>query len=194
MFGRKGVAFVNSEIVAGRARGASPAAWPTGEQSPGPCQAVLTPKNSQRAATFRAIDRPPICETWIRIKSISRSAIRGRYSCCVLNSSPIASGMLDCCRMSRKWSFSSGEQRVLQEEKPIFLQLLAEVDRLVRRDALVDVVEQLHVLAEVVRRCSKSFGKPARYGRAPRSILVRAGPSGGRTGGGSVRAVPPGPP
>ena len=81
---------------------------PTGEQSPGPCQAVLTPKNSHSAATFRAMLRPPICEMWIRMKSISRSAISGTYSCCVLNSSPIASGTLDCWRISRKWSFSSG--------------------------------------------------------------------------------------
>ena len=34
-------------------------ACPTGETSPGPCQAVRTAKNSQKAATFRAIVNPP---------------------------------------------------------------------------------------------------------------------------------------
>ena len=44
----------------------------------------------------------------MRMKSISRSLMSGRYSCCVLNSSPIASGMLVCWRSRRKCSFSSG--------------------------------------------------------------------------------------
>jgi hypothetical protein len=33
---------------------------------------------------------------------ISRSLMRGTYSCCVLNSSPMASGVLVCWRSKRK--------------------------------------------------------------------------------------------
>eukprot|EP01043_Picozoa_sp_COSAG02_P031957 COSAG02_NODE_2112_length_9802_cov_10.985159_14_plen_61_part_00 len=53
---------------------------PTGEQSPGPCKATRTPKNSQRAESLIIGVRPPISDIWTRMKSISRSLIRGRYS------------------------------------------------------------------------------------------------------------------
>ena len=41
-------------------------AWPTGDTSPGQCQAVFTPKCSPRAAIFRHGVRPPACETCTR--------------------------------------------------------------------------------------------------------------------------------
>jgi hypothetical protein len=55
-------------------------AWPIGETLPGPCQAVGTLKNSQQAATLRAMFRPPTAEMWIRMKSMSRSATRKTHS------------------------------------------------------------------------------------------------------------------
>jgi|EP01044_Picomonas_judraskeda_P024465 hypothetical protein len=52
---------------------------PTGEQSPGPCSATRTPKNSQSVASLIMGVRPPISDMWTRMKSMSRSLMRGRY-------------------------------------------------------------------------------------------------------------------
>jgi hypothetical protein len=38
------------------------AAWPTGDTSPGPCQAVRIPNCSQKIANLRAAVIPPICK------------------------------------------------------------------------------------------------------------------------------------
>ena len=72
------VRLLDAEVWQARSR-CRLAACPTGETSPGPCQAVRTPKNSQKAASLRAGVIPPMSEIWTRMKSISRSWISGRY-------------------------------------------------------------------------------------------------------------------
>src|SRR5204862_5097560 len=42
-----------------------------------------------------------------------------------------------------------GRERILEEEQPIRLERLAQVDGLVQRHALVDVVQQLDVVSEL---------------------------------------------
>ena len=62
-----------------------------------------------------------------------------------------------------------GRQRVLDEERVVLLQLLAQADRLAGRDPLVDVVQQLDVVAE--GRCAgarTASGRCAGTARAPR--------------------------
>ncbi len=78
------------------------AACPTGETLPGPCHAVRTPKNSHIAAIFRAMVRPPTCEMWQRMKSIQRLETRLIHSLGLLNSSPMAIGVLVCWRIRSK--------------------------------------------------------------------------------------------
>jgi len=43
------------------------AAWPTGDTSPGPCHAVLTPNVSPRIAILRHGVKPPACDTCTRM-------------------------------------------------------------------------------------------------------------------------------
>ena len=148
---------MDAEVVAGEIQGEL-AAWPTGETSPGPCQAVRTPNHSHSAASLRAGLRPPICEMWTRMKSISRSVISGRYSCGVLNSSPIAIGVLVCWRRMPEVAVLLGRERVLEEEQAVLLELLAQLDRLVGRDALVDVVQQLDLVAELAAHVLEQLG------------------------------------
>ena len=81
------------------------------------------------------------------MKSISRSEIRPTHSCGLLNNSPIAMGTHVCWRSMPEIADVLGGEGVLDEERVILLQLLAEVDRIDRRDALVDVVEQLDLVA-----------------------------------------------
>src|SRR2546430_2510395 len=51
------------------------AAWPTGDTSPGPCQAVRTAKNSHSAATFRAMVRAP-ASTMSRARNLREAGTR----------------------------------------------------------------------------------------------------------------------
>ena len=75
---------------------------PTGDGSPGPCQALRTLKNSASVAIFRAGERPPASLMWTRIKSIKRPVMSGVHSCGLLKSSPIAIGTVVCWRKNVK--------------------------------------------------------------------------------------------
>ena len=71
--------------------------------------------------------------------------------------------------------FLLGGQGILQEKQVILLQLLAEVDGLAGRDTFVNVVKQLHLLAE--RRCADvrtTWEACVNTARAPRSISDRS--------------------
>ena len=72
-----------------------------------------------------------------------------------------------------------GRERVFEEEQAVRLERLAEVDRLVRRDPLVHVVQQLDLVAELAcagaRRTSAAC---ARTAPAPRSRCGLVGPIG----------------
>src|SRR3954470_10513365 len=69
------------------------AAMPTGETSPGPCQAVRMPKAAQRWASLRVGVTPPSWEGWTRMKSKRRLAMRGGDSRGWLKSSAMAMGV-----------------------------------------------------------------------------------------------------
>ena len=60
------------------------------------------PAFSVVAAIFRATVSPPTCDRWMRMKSISRPLTNGTHSFGLLNSSPMAMGVLVCCRMLLK--------------------------------------------------------------------------------------------
>ena len=64
--------FLDAEVGRPRSR-CRLAAWPTGETSPGPCQAVRTPNALRRMASLRAGVMPPIWLMCTRMKSIRRS-------------------------------------------------------------------------------------------------------------------------
>ena len=64
--------------------------------------AVRTPNASHNAASFRAGVMPPNCEMCERMKSINCSAINNLHSSGLLCSSPIAIGIADCWRRTRK--------------------------------------------------------------------------------------------
>ena len=99
------------------------------------------------------------------MKSISRSVISGTYSVWLTNSSPIAIGIDVCWRSIAELADVLRRERVFEEEELELLQLLRQPDRLDRRDPLVDVVQQLDLVAERERRCSNSLGTDARSRR-----------------------------
>ena len=65
----------------------------------------------------------------------------------VVNSSPIASGVVVCWRMRRKLSLCSGRSGSSRKKRWIRLQLLRQPRRLDRVQALVDIVEQFDLVA-----------------------------------------------
>ena len=70
-----------------------------------------TPISSHMTCIFRAAVRPPIALMWQRMKSISRSSTKGLHSWVFTNNSPIAIGVVHCCRTSRNQSTCSGGRR-----------------------------------------------------------------------------------
>jgi hypothetical protein len=90
-----------------------------------------------------------------------------------------------------------GRHRILEEEQPVWLERLAECDRLRQRDALVHVVQQLHLLSErgpqmleELRQHAHVRGRlpdGARVGRADRLAVRRRLPS---RAAGAVAGIP----
>ena len=76
---------------------------------------------------------------------MSCSAISCWQSYSVLNTSPMAIGVRVCWRIRRNDSCSSAGDRVLQPEQLVRLEGDAELRRLSRGQAMVDVVEQIDV-------------------------------------------------
>ena len=109
---------------------------------------------SANAATLRAGVIPPIWLTCIRTKSMSWPVMSGRHSCGLLNSSPMASGVADWCRMVSNQPMSSGRQEIFQEEQPVRLDVLGELHGVNRMKTFMHVVQQLdvvtHLTADVV--------------------------------------------
>ena len=109
------------------------------------------------------------------MKSISRPAISGTYSCWVLNSSPIAIGIARLLPDQLEVVLLLGRQRVLEEERAVLLQLLAQLHGLAGRDPLVDVVQQLDLVAELRAQVLEQLRHGAgRRGRAPRRSWDRS--------------------
>ncbi len=97
---------------------------------------------------FAGLLSPPMSEMWTRMKSIRRSWISGTYSAWLTKSSPIAIGIARLLAEEREVAVVLRRERVFEEEEPVLLQLLRQPDRQDRRHPLVDVVQQLDLVAE----------------------------------------------
>src|SRR5690348_9983165 len=116
--------------------------WPTGDTSPGPCQAVLTPNASARIAILRAGLNPP--------------ALRNMHANIV--DEPLGNQRLPLMRTveqlaHRDWSGTVlpylpevseilGRERIFQEEHAIWLGRFAELHCLIGRQAFMHIVQQ----------------------------------------------------
>ena len=143
------------------------AAWPTGETSPGPCQAVRTPKNSQSAASLRA--RRQAADVRDVDADEVDQAVADQRHVLVLVDEQLAHrdrDVLVCWRRMLEVADVLRGERVFEEEQLVLLQVLRELDRQDRRDALVDVVQQLDLVAELAcggaRRASARSGSRRR--------------------------------
>ena len=113
-------------------------------------------------------------EMWTRMKSIRRS--RDQRHPLGLVDEQLAHRDRDrrLLAQQREPADVLGREAVLEEEEPELLELLGQPDRLDRRDALVDVVQQLDLVAE--RACAGARTASARcrtYGAALHGSLHR---------------------
>ena len=127
----------------------------------------------------------------MRMKSISRSLISGRYSCWVLNSSPIAMRNAGLLPQQAEVIVLLRRERILEEEQPVRLERLAQVDALIERDALVHVVQQLDFVTELGAEVLEELRQhPAVRRRLPdRARVGRSDRFAGRSGGVAGRAA-----
>lgn len=115
------------------------ASWVTGDASPGPCQAVRTPKNSHKAASVRAGVRPRMSEMCTRMKSTERLDDREELR-------DVGVELTHRDRHARLFADETeigvvlGGDDVLEEEQPVSFEMLGELDRHRWRQAFVDVV------------------------------------------------------
>ena len=108
---------------------------------------------------------PPICEMWMRMKSISRS---------LTSADPLVRVVEQLAHRDRRAGLRAellevadvlGAERVFEEEQLERLQVLGQLDRQDRRHALVHVVQQFHLVAELACGCARTAW--ARCGRRP---------------------------
>ena len=146
-----------------------------GETSDGPCGAARTWYTSASAKILRTWLIPPACATATRMKSISCSVIRCWQSQIVLNTSPIASGVVVCCRTSRSASwFSAGVTSSSQNRSDVF-ERLAEPRGLLRGEPVMRVVQQLELRADVLTHLFEHAGHVAQVGVRVPDLLDRRG-------------------
>ena len=125
----------------------------------------------------------------MRMKSISRSLTSGTHSLGLLNSSPIAIGVLVCGRQLLEVADVLRAERVFEEEQLVRLQVLGQLHRQDGRHPLVDVVQQLDLVAELLAQVLEQL----RHGADVRPRLPA--PAAGRWLGpvGSFRPLPAAP-
>ena len=126
------------------------AAWPIGETSPGPCQAVLTPMDfrhggdlahGRQAAGLRdvdadVIDQPAGDQRGPFVRAVEQFAHGDGGGALTADLAEVVDVF--------------GRKRVLHEEHFEALGVFQELHGLVRRDALVDVVQQLDLVAQLL--------------------------------------------
>ena len=118
-FARGTAALLDAEVVGWPARGRAGRRGRPARRRPGRARPCAPRRTRDSAATLRAMLRPPICETWTRMKSIRRPAISGTYSCWLLNSSPMAMGMLVCWPQDLEVLVLLGREGVFDEEEAV---------------------------------------------------------------------------
>ena len=154
--GRENATLVDAEVVGGKLQ-AEPGGVATGEAVARPVPGGLDAEELASAGHLARRLRPPICEMWMRMKSISRPAISGQVL--LLGVEQLAHGDRRARLLAdRRKCPCPRAKRVFQEEQVVLLQLLAQADRLARRHPLVDVVEQLDLVAELRPQVVEQFG------------------------------------
>ena len=134
-----------------------------GSLSPPSCQAVRTPQASHRAAVFLAAVMPPVCETRLRTKSMMRSEMSGVHSLRADEEFAHGEGCGGDALHTPKPVDLLRREQVFEEEQLVGFQALCEFDAAGCREVLVDIVQQLHLLPSLTRRCSKSLGMVRMY-------------------------------
>ena len=151
--------------------------WPTGETSPGPCHAVLTPnilgqdrdfargRESARLGNVHAdvVDEPFGDQRLPLVRAVEEFA-HGDGRGAILPDLPEVADILR-------------RERVFDEEHPELLGVLAELHSLVGRDPLVHVVQQLDFFAQFLPADLQQFQSAAQVDRRIEDRLDRAAPS-----------------
>jgi hypothetical protein len=81
----------------------------------------------------------------------------------LLNTSPTAIGVTVCWRIRRKHAWFSAGVGIFHPEHAEFFDALAEARRFNGRQAVVHVVQQMFIEANLLRTASNSFGVKSRY-------------------------------
>ena len=84
-------------------------------------------------------------------------------------------------------------ERILEEEQAVRLQRLAQVDGFVERDALVDVMQELDVVAKLGPQMFEEFGQHANVRTHSQIAFGFVGPTTSSAAPGAGRAPPPAP-
>ena len=172
---------------------------PAARRRPARARPCARRRTRRAPATLRAGVRPPICEMWMRMKSISRSEIERQVLVRSVEQLAHRNRRARLLPQQAEVAVVFGRERVFEEEQAVRLQRLAERDRLDQRHALVDVVQQLDLVAELRAQMLEQLRQhPDVRRRLPDRTRGWSGPmaSRGRAGSGTrsrARRRSPGP-